>query len=401
MGTSLDDRITLEVQRVNEHTRALLAEYIAWGSKIVTGGVQQWMYNELIDFLNFRMETADACVQLIERNKIADALGLCRSLLEHYLLFMLMCRGRKFFRLQDRTDLTESEFKKYVAEQQGKLKTGQEAGTANCLAVEKYPRAKRHIMHIFEGLVSDDDELIVPVHYFHFKEFRPEVMRLKQGDYFEYIEYPSDTLEVLKGHQKDAVAVYRHYLSYDALLTCLELNGLVDHRAIARIEAHYTFLGQFLHPANNAARELHEHSNYYQGQPVIGMDTPYSPTARLLAALYVCYLVAGLLDEVAHLHENAPKAYIAEPGTDQLRHLAGEVPKKYGYFWFLFNDPPLYDKFNYCVNHATDEELAAYGHYSNTPNDRIMFNQHIYGHLKDTLDGWSNARAGTYTPPLQ
>lgn len=398
----MDNHLMAEVQRINDHTRAMLAEYVAWGNKIVTGDVQQWMYNELIDFLNFRMETANTCLQLIDQGKVADALGLCRSILENYLLFMLMCRGHKYFRLQDRTDLTEGQFKKYVAEQQENLKAEQEAGTAQRLAVEKYPRAKRHLMHIFEGLRADnDEELVVPVHYFHFQNFRPEVMRLKQGDYFEYIEYPPDTQEALKGHQKDAIVAYKHYLSYDGLLTCLELNGLADHAAITRIEAHYTFLGQFLHPTNNAARDLRESSNYYEGKPAIGMNAPYSVVAQLLAALYVCHLVSGLLEEIARLHENAPKTYIAEPGTKQLRRLVVDVPKKYAYFWFLFNDPPLYDKYIHCTSQATVEELASYGHYSNAPNDCIMFNQHIYSHLRDALSGWHNTRTGIYTPPIQ
>jgi hypothetical protein len=390
-----------EAQRVNEHTRAMLAEYIAWGDKIATGDIQQWMYNELIEFVNFRMETADTCMQLIERGKIADALGLCRSLLENYLLFMLICRGRKYFRLEDRTDLTDGPFKKYLAEQQEKLKAEQEAGTAQRLSVEKYSRAKRHLMHVFEGLKAEDDaDLVIPVHYFHFQNFRPEVMRLKRGDYFEYVEYPPDTEKILQGHQKDAAVVYKHYLSYDALLTCLELNDLADHAAIARIEAHYTFLGRFLHPTNNAARDLHDDRNYHTGKPAIGMHSPYAPVARLLAALYVCYLVAGYLDGIAHLHENAPKTYITEPGTEQLRRLTTDVPKKYAYFWFLFNDPSLYDKFNHCVNHATEEEWQAYGHYANTPNDRVMFNQHIYDQLKQSLNEYSNIRCGRYTSPI-
>jgi hypothetical protein len=215
------------------------------------------------------------------------------------------------------------------------------------------------------------------------------------------VEYPPDTEKFLQGHQKDAAVVYKHYLSYDVLLTCLELNELADHGAVARIEAHYTFLGQFLHPTNDAARDLRDNSNYHEGKPAIGMNSPYSSTARLLAALYVCYLVAGLLDEIAHLHENAPETYIAKPGTEQLRRLTADVPKRYAYFWFLFNDPPLYDKFIHCVNRATEEEWQAYGHYANAPNDRVMFNQHIYDQLKQALNGWSNTRVGTYTPPIR
>ncbi|GAA1026158.1 MULTISPECIES: hypothetical protein [Amycolatopsis] len=398
---SMSDRIMAEVQRVNKHTRAMLAAYLEWGHKIRVGQVQQWMYNELIDFINFRMETADTCLQLVDRGEVADALGLCGPLLENYLLFMLMCRGRKYFRLQDRADLTESQFKAYVAEQKEQLASGHQAGTAARLAVDKYPRAKRHLMHIFEGLKDEDDaEFVIPVHYFHFSNFRPEVMRLWQGDYFEYVADETDTQQALRDHQRDATVVYKHYLSYDALLTCLELNQLADHASIARIEAHYTFLGQFLHPTNDAARSLHESSNYHHGKPAIGMATPYTPTAHLLAALYVCHLVAGLLDEIAHLHENAPQKFIAEPGTEDLRRLTVDVPTRYGYFWFLFNDPPLYDKFVHCVSRTTDDGLAAYGHYAHTPNDRVRFNQHIYDQLTQALNGWNNSRVGTYTPPI-
>jgi hypothetical protein len=397
----MPDRLDLEIQNANSHTRAMLAEYVAWGDKIVLGNVQQWLYNEIIEFVNFHMETAETCLQLIEREKIADALGLCRSLLEHYLLLMLMCRGHKFFRLKDRSDLTESQFKSYLDEEKAKLREQQEAGTTQVLAVEKYPRAKRHLMYVVEGLKSrEDPEFVVSVHYFYFKEFRPEIMRLKRGDYFEYVEPQPDTEQAMKQYQQEAISVYRHYLSYDALLTCLELNDLVDQAAIARIEAHYTFLGQFLHPTHDAARDLHERSNYHDGQPNIGMTTEYTIEARLLASLYVCYLVSGILDAIAGLHESAPKDFITDAGVEELRRLIAEVPKRFSYFWFLFNDPPLYDKFSYCSYHVSKTELEELGHYGNVPNERVTFDQHIYAHLQHALQDWSNAKCGVYYSPL-
>jgi hypothetical protein len=205
------DRLDAEIQRVIADVRAMLDEYVAWGGKIVVGETQNVLYTELIDFLNFRMETADTCIDLIERGKVADTLGLCRSLLENYLLFRLMCRGRKYFRLQDRSDLTEGDFKKYLAAQQAELAAELATGTAQRIAVEKYPRAKRHVMHVFEGLKADGDpDFMVSIHYFRFKDFRPETMRLKQGEYFEYVEFEQDTLDVLKEHQKESAAVYRH-----------------------------------------------------------------------------------------------------------------------------------------------------------------------------------------------
>ena len=397
----MSDRVEAEVQAVTDHTVKMMAAYLNWGDKITVGDEPYWHYSELIEFVNFRMETAHTCLDLIQRDKIADALGLCRALMENYLLFMLMCRGHKYFQLVDKTSLTEGEFKKYITDRQAELADAQKDGTATVLAVEKYSRMKRHVMYVREGLTTDDDpEMMIPAHYFHFTEFRPEVMRLKQGDYFEYVTYDSETQKTLKGHQQEAANVYRHYLSYDALLTCLELNDLVDAAAITRIEAHYTFLGQFLHPTNDAARDLHENSNQHEGKPNIGMRFPYKSSARLLAALYVCYLVAGLLEEVALLYDNAPAKCIADPGTAELHSLINEVTKKFHYFWFLFNEPTLYDKFVYCNTHANDEQLKDWGGYANTPSELIAFNQHILGHLESALNGWNGGRVGHYEPPF-
>ena len=242
--------------------------------------------------------------------------------------------------------------------------------------------------------------MVVPLHYFLFQDFRPEVMRLKQGNYFEYFDYDPDAQKILKGHQQEAEATYKVYLPYDALLTCLEINDLVDAGAVARIEAHYTFLGQFLHPTHDAARELHDNSKYHEGKPAIGMNSPYKKSARLLAALYVCYLVAGVLEEIALAHENAPKKYIADPGTEDLRRLIDEAPTKFHYFCFLFNEPTLYDKFQHYNAPRHRRTNQAMGRLRQHPPELIKFNQHILGQLQHALNSWTGGKAGRTTVHL-
>ncbi len=100
------DPLSAEIARVNQLTRAMIDEYVDWRSKIAHGDIENALYGEMLDFVNFRIETADTCVLLIENHKIADALGLSRSLFEHYLLLMLMCRGSKYFKLQDLSSLS-------------------------------------------------------------------------------------------------------------------------------------------------------------------------------------------------------------------------------------------------------------------------------------------------------
>ncbi|WP_427166555.1 hypothetical protein ACQF4J_21740 [Streptomyces sp. C1-1] len=401
-NSALEDAVALEIQHVHQLTRSMLDEYAGWGSKISIGDIQQGMYDEVLDFLNFRIETADTCLLLLKNNRVADSLGLSRSLLEHYLLFMLMCRGKKYFKLLDLSGtLTEGQFKVRLQEERQEIEELRTRGKTNYLEVRKYPRGKRHLMYILEGLTnSEEPDFFVPLHYFQFQQFRPETMRLDERKYFQYYTRDTDTDKARREYRDEATLSYRHYLSYDALLQCLELNDLTDELVALRIEAHYTFLGKFLHPTHDAARQLHEQNNVHHGGTVIGMRQPYSKTAELLASLYLCYILAGLLLEAASLIERAPSRFISNAGTATLRELAESVERRFPYFWFLFNDPPLYDRFNYCSSNATSEDWAKWGSYENAPKERIPFNQHIFSNFERSLGSWSNARCGTYQSPI-
>lgn len=391
-----------EIQRANSVAQNLLDEYVRWGRKIRHGDRQHISYGEAIDFVNFRMETAASCLDLISRGRVADALGLSRTLLENYLLFMLMCRGDKFFRVVDLTDKTNGEFKKVLAEQQAQLEVDRAAGKTNCVEVRKHPKRRRVLMYVYDGLRTDDGQLVpLTDYFFQFEAFRPEVMRLDPADYFDYYEPDVELAEALKQHRAEANSKYRFFLGYDALVQCLELNGLLDRSAQLRLEAHYTFLGKYVHPTSNAMRELHYRSNWHAGEPAIGMDSEYTQAATLLATVYVAYMTAGYLDEVTGLLERGTAlGYFREAGTTELRGLIDGVPRELPYLWFLFNEAPLHDKFEWAGNHATDEELERVGGYANLPSADIKFNQDIYPNFERGLVGWENRRVGHYQPPF-
>lgn len=396
------DPIDAEILRLERHAREMITEYVALKGKIKIGESYNTMYGDIFDFVNFRVETADSCLRLISDKRVADALGLTRSLLENYLLLILMCRGKKFFQLQNLERLTPDEFKKYIENQVKKLEDQHSNGEAlACLEVRSYPRAARHAMYVFEGL-SDKDipGFFIPIHYFEFQNFRPEKMRLKDEDYFVYHEPTAKLKQALKEHRKEATHLYRHYLSYDGLVQCLDLNGFLKQGALPRLDAHYTFLGEFLHPTYGAARQLHERGNVYSGETAIGMGQTYSKPSIVLALLYVSYCLSGIFGEVATLLEGAPDTYITDPGTASLRRVCDEVPTKFSYFWFLFNEAPLYDKYQYAIHHVSDKDLATYGHFSGVPSERVPFNHNIYGQLQGALSGWENKRCGVYKSPL-
>ncbi|MBR7825767.1 hypothetical protein KDK95_05565 [Actinospica sp. MGRD01-02] len=395
------DAVDAETKRVISYTRELIKAYRTVGDEL-RYNMASTFYMDAFGFVNFRVETACSCLLLVENKLVADALGLSRSLFEHYLLFILMCRGRKLIKLEDLSSsgLTAAQFKAKLRERQDEVAQARAAGRAVPLSVEQYQHTKQ-IMYVFEGVRdSEDPSYLIPIHYFSFQRFRPEVMRLEDEHYFQYYERSQETKKAVKGFKAEAASQYRYYLSYDALLQNLKLNGVVTSGDIARIEAHYTFLGKTLHPTHHAAQDLHEVSNVHATRPAVGDDQTYAPEARLLTALYVCYIVHGLFEEVARLLEEAPETYVKDPGTATLRKEMAHLSAVFPYFWFVFNEPPLYDKFNWCIYHATDDELKEWGHYSKAPGERITFHQHIFSHFKSGLMEWNNARVGRYPSPI-
>lgn len=395
---SIDD----EILRVATLSRRMVETYLTWGPKRQWGETHMSVYSDVTDFVNFRIETADSCLDLLEKNKVADALGLCRSLLENLLLLKLLCRGDKYFQLQKLDSKTPTEIKVFLAEQQKDLKEKHDKGESlACLYVDLYPRESKALMYVFEGLVdSQMPSFHIPIHFFQFQEFRPATMRLKNEDYFDYYEPPESVREAQKKFKKEALFRYRHFLSYDALIYCLQLNGLLDTRSTSRVEAHYTFLGTFLHPTIDASRNLHERSNWHSNDTAIGMGQTYTKSAILMAHCYVAYLLADILDEIASFYEAAPPLYIEDAGTGDLRAVTAAVSKTIPYFWFIDNEAPAYDRFNHAVNIMTQMEFDKYGDYTKIPSDLIKFDKHVYGNFESGLRGWSNAKAGVYKPPF-
>ncbi len=204
----MNDPLAAATDRAEALARDMIVEYVAWRDKITYGAELHGMYMDTLAFLNFRIETADTCLLLVRNGRIADALGLCRSLLEYHLLFMLMCRGTKLFKLEDLSSLSEAEFRLRLAEKRTEPEALQAAGQTPCLGVNKYPRAKRHLMYIFEGYHSPDPDLpgfMIPAHYFHFHQFRPEAMRLKDENYFQFTEPSTQTKQAVRGHQNNEI----------------------------------------------------------------------------------------------------------------------------------------------------------------------------------------------------
>ena len=398
MSRTIDE----EIEYARDAVSKMLDAYKSWNLHIKHGKVSGGIYGEIVDYVNFRIETAESCLLLIENNKVADALGLCRSILEHFMLLRLMCRGTRYYQLEDLTSKSPTQISILLKERQDSLKKQHANGeNQHLLYVDIYPNNKKTLMWVFEGLHNDDDDSIIPLYLFQLKDFDPITMRLKDEDYFTYYESAPHVKKARAKYQLESIFRHRHYLSYNALVQCLDINDLFSSDEMKRLDAHYTFLGTFLHPTFESARQLYDRGNWHDFAMKSGLGQRYSKTAELITTLYVAYLVSSIIDELANLLENAPSEYFVNPGTTLVREATLRIPRDFEYFWFIENEAPLYDRFNHAVQHVEVSRLDAIGGYENIPTAEIKFNQRIMSHFIDSLGGWSYFKVGKYTSPIK
>ena len=374
----------------------LLRSYENFGQTLKPSTTHNTYYDEMIEFVNLRMQSAKSAATLLESKLVGDALTLCRPMLENYLLFRLMASGKRYFRIQEFPNgkAGTAKLKAELMEAKGKI------GKPNVryLDVRKHPRNSRALIYIYEGLYSDPkDELIIPIYFFYFQNYDPMIHRLNFGKYFNPIKVDAELRKAFKSHKESAKYMNEYFLSFSSILDGLNVNNLVNPRQEDRIQAHYTFLGSFVHPTNRVARDLHERSNVHSGKTGVGLEQPYSDVSILLGYLYLLHLVSSIVKELVLLYKNAPAKYVAGFDSSQLDSICQRIESDFGYFWFIDDGAPAYDKFNYAVNHKRVKKAS---NFKNIPDVQIPFDKDIYGRLSRAINGWKNSLWGEYSSPL-
>ncbi len=383
-----------EVEELNSQVSNLLGMYDGWSESFEYGAAGYDAYYKLVDFANFRLETVMSTLDLINNNQVADAFTLERTLLENYLLYLLMCRGHKYFQLRSLKGKKQDEIVKII-EDESKL-----AGHGDLIEVREHPKLAKHLMYIREGLkIKGATEYTIPFHNFVYGQFDPMTMRLDEKGYFAYFEFEDEDDSQQHAWKQNQEQLYRHYLSYDALLQNLLINEIVDSEAVKRIEAHYTFLSTFVHPTNDSFRDLHKNSNEHSFKTMIGFDEPYKDSSKLLASIYNAKLAVSIIRELIEALKQGPKDFLKNINSDEIERLCVEIENR-NPFWFIFNSSTEYDKFEQAVNISTNEELLAVGgDYKKLPDERVMFERDIMRRFESSLGGWHNQRVGSYQSP--
>jgi len=386
--------IDTEINELNGQVNELLHMYGTWSNNFEYGAKAYDAYYKLVDFANFRMETVSSCLELIGNDKIADSFTLERTLLENYLLFLLMCRGHKYFQVRSLKGKKPAEIEQILADEQ------QYIGKGDLLEIRTYPKLDKHLMYIRKGVtIKGDPDYSIPFFNFVYGQFDPLTMRLDEKGYFTYFEPEDDEDEQGDKLKKGQEQLHRQYLSYDALLQNLLLNEIVDDEAVRRIEAHYTFLSTYVHPTNDAFRDLHKNSNEHSFKTMVGFDKPYKESTKLLASIYNAKIAVSIIKELIEALKGGPSDFLQNINSQEIESLCDAIESR-NPFWFIFNDATNYDKFEQAVNITPAEELNAIGgDYTKLSNEQVKFERDIMRRFEGSLGGWHNQRVGRYQSP--
>lgn len=393
METENPDLLDREIDKVVYSLQQLLMEYTNLGSKVKTGEVHNTYFDEIFEFVNLRMESVDSAKTLLEIGRVSDALSLCRPLLEQYLLFKLICRGHKYYRLQNFND--KNLYKWKLSEAKEKSKDPE----VPYVKAKKHGRSKQTIQYEFEGLKYDDpDSLRITFHYFLYQEHNPQAQNLRVWDYYSAIPIDEDFQKALEDNHKNAKFVYKSYLSYSSIKDCLLMNNLSSKRTEQMIDAHYTFLGHFIHPSNRVSRSLHLRSNVHEGNTGIGLSNSYSRESILLAYLYLLNLAQGLIEECVYVLDAAPKKNIESFDSGLCKELLREQRDQFSYFWFLSHQAPAFDKFRTLGKFRDPKAYSE--NYLEVPDAKVPFDYDVYGRFVNSRMSWTTMNGVEYKSPL-
>lgn len=346
-------------QTLTEHQKLvnLIGELIAALRGLpndVQWGSSSWMQDiEILDFI--RIQTLS--LQNARKNTIEgyyrDAYHLIRMVFEGYFILRLISTCDKYpirIRLKrEKSDPDLNYTKNRIIEQVQKNFGGS--------LITTYMEANNILVAVIRGVTVVDDKgkdtgVIIPFYYSAWHDFRPVEYHLKR----ETLQDKLPTLRFLTGEwtgvprkikselNKNYGALYKYFLTFDKILGNLSLNGVLDKKTTTRVLVHYNFLSNFSHSTSDSLSIIRERK-LYQISPD-GLDIIYNHYLSELALLYICHLLSMHLQHaIYYLRWRAIKL---KNEIKIYRSLCKKAEEDFGYFWFIFNKPHQYDRYNHA-----------------------------------------------------
>jgi hypothetical protein len=316
-----------------------LPERIDWSGSV-------WLPDqELLGYVNFQAKSLRVVRNLVLAGHYRESYSSIRVVFEFYFLLRLVTEGvlykRKFKIRRLQSDRNLSQAKARFRADVSKL---QESGARTDIIKElRAEEAKDIIVLLFCGIAVTDEEgkpteHIVPIYHHYWIHYDSSHHLLRKKIRSTRWLNPAWGGLGVRGAQELAYAnenksIYQNYFTFDKVIEHLRLNKILNSKTATHAYVHYNYLSNYSHTTHQSLHGLNVNSY----SPSI-----YSHYHSELCLLYTLYLLKmHLLLVISHFERQGIKI------NDKKNMVATfeAVDSSFGYFWFVFNGPNVYDKY--------------------------------------------------------
>ncbi len=299
-----------------------------------------WQDTEFLELLALHRFTLLSSNELALDGFYREAYNTIRTALEGYLLTRLIFTCEKYeFKWIVRRSKSDRSLDEAVARAEQSIRN---AAGPELVSLKR--TAKDTLVAVRRGVPIVDSEghptgRILPFYYKAWKQYQPEEHHLSALE--RYLEREWAIAKPRRASKKDPRhrQFYKEFFTFDGMLEKLRLNRVLTKKTAARVRVHYNFLSGFSHTTHRSIeRILNTRSS--RGLPVSLLYNHYQTE---LALLYVCHLASMFLNLALSYFR---RWKISVDDAERYQALLARVEAEYGYFWFIFNGPHMYDRYN-------------------------------------------------------
>lgn len=355
-------------------------------------------YSDQQDYLNWiKSETillSDAIALLENNHSYGSVFPIIRTVFEDFWVILLAMNGTKYyqyFKIKKGHSI-EKLYKKWVKDLEDAQKNGK---SKDILLLRK---TKRKIIIARIGTFVKNSNEIIPFYYWLLDQYDPTQAYI--GKEKRIIENYLTPPHLLKKHLEIHESFKEDYFDSKGIYDSLLLNNFIKKSHIQKINVHYNFLSLWVHPNKKKFDILRQEYDFWNGKK--RPDFFLEHLALLYIGNFASLFLSRFID-FAHrqIQEQKLKGLKNE---DLIKAELSEFEIATNYFWFIFNKPSFFHKYNYCVNRGwrSIRYKKAYKTMtpSQVPDGIVPYYKDPIHILREMSRGVSNQIYGVYNPPF-
>lgn len=356
-------------------------------------------YRDYFDWINTQINILSDCLFLLENNRsYATIFPSIRVVFENYWVISLALNGEKYIKY---FKIKEGHNKQKIFQKWQKDLTNLKQKDPLC-PIESIKMTSSRIALCQKGLY-DKDKSLIPFYYWLIKEYDPNQAHIgKEKKLIDnYLTPPYLFRRFIQKH-KDFRS---DYFDFDTgIYTHLLINSIINLKELQRLKVHYNFLSQWVHPNESKLKvsSVEYFPNLTGERKKINdffMDRLILLYIGNLTKLFIQSALLFLDRQIAESKINGIK------NREEILEKIGIFDAKTDYFWFIFNKPHFFYKYNYCVNRmwrgSIMKKQIKHIQPDKLPDSLIPYYSNPLTILKEASYDKSNTLCGNFVSPIK